>query len=79
MKCHEYLKAWLDAVDGDEKFVMTVGAGLVNAVFFALGLLSENGYLAILASTVGMYIAGKVVEDRHTQTMEAQRANVDKA
>lgn len=64
MTCAEHLKAWLDAIDGDEKFVMTVGAGIVNAIFFACGVLSETGYLTILGGTIIAYITGKVVEDR---------------
>ncbi len=77
MRCDEHLRAWLDAIDGDEKFVMVVGAGILNAIFFAAGILSENGYLMILGGTVFAYITGKVVEDRHTQTVE--KANADLA
>jgi hypothetical protein len=57
------IKAYLDAIDGDEKFIMTMGAGIVNTILFALGILSENGYLMILSGTVFMYIAGKTTED----------------
>jgi hypothetical protein len=69
--CAEHIKALLDAIDGDEKFVMTAGAGVVNAAFFAAGILSENGYLTILAGTIVAYIMGKVVEDRHVQSVNA--------
>lgn len=77
--CAAYLKEWLDAIDGDEKFVMTVGAGVVNAIFLACGILSETGYLTILGSTIFAYITGKVVEDRHSEQMEVARAGVAKA
>lgn len=67
MTAPEYLKAWLDAIEGDEKFVMTVGAGIINAIFLACGILSETGYLTILGGTIVAYITGKVAEDRFAQ------------
>lgn len=72
MTCAEYLKSWLDAIDGDEKFVMTVGAGIVNAIFFACGILSETGYLSILGGTVIAYIGAKTY-------LEKTSANVAQA
>jgi len=62
MTCAEHLKAWLDAIEGDERFVLTVGAGVVNAVFLACGILSEAGYLTVLGGTIVAYITGKTYE-----------------
>ena len=59
-----YLKAWLDAIDGDEKFLMTLGAGIVNSFLLMMGVLDQSNYVILTTSTVGMYIAGKVIEDR---------------
>lgn len=59
----EYLKAWLDAIDGDERFLMTIGAGVVNTLLLVLGLLDQSNYVLLTTSTVGMYIAGKTYEN----------------
>lgn len=62
--CAAYLKEWLDAISGDEKFVMCAGAGIVSSVFFASHLLTENGWLLAMGQSVFAYVIGKVVEDR---------------
>lgn len=73
MTCAEHLKSWLDAIDGDEKFVMVMGCAMVNTVLFAAHTLSENGYLMILGGTIFAYISGKVYEDIRKQgTNDAQ-------
>lgn len=74
MTCAEYLKSWLDAISGDEKFVMCAGAGIVSSVFFACGILTENGWLLAMGQSVFAYVIGKVVEDRG-----APRANLAQA
>lgn len=64
MTCAEHLKAWLDAIDGDEKFIMCAAAGIVSSIFFACGILTENGWLIAMGGSVFAYVSGKVVEDR---------------
>jgi hypothetical protein len=63
MMWHEYAKAWLDAIEGDEKFVMTMGAGIVNTLLILLGVLDQGTYAMLTISTVAAYITGKTVEN----------------
>lgn len=58
-----YLKSWLDAIDGDEKFVMTIGAGMVNTVLLCFAFISADIYLALTTGTVIAYITGKTIEN----------------
>jgi hypothetical protein len=63
MMLHEYVKAWLEAISGDEKFVMTIGAGVVNTGLLMLGLLDQSNYVLLTLGTVAAYITGKTVEN----------------
>lgn len=58
-----YLKSWLDAVTGHEKFLLVVGAGIINGIFLACGILTETGYLSVLAGTIVTYIGAKTYEN----------------
>lgn len=59
----EYLKAWLDSISGDEKFVLTLGAGIVNTLLLMFGFLDQGNYVFLTMGTVAAYITGKTVED----------------
>lgn len=57
------LKSLLDSISGDEKFLMTLGAGIVNTALLVLGFLSQENYVTLTQWTVCVYIAGKTYED----------------
>lgn len=57
------LRAALDAISGDEKFLMTLGAGIVNTALLVLGYLDQPNYVSLTQWTVCVYIAGKTYED----------------
>lgn len=57
------LKKILDAISGDEKFLMTLGAGVVNTALLIAGFLSQENYVTLTQWTVCVYIAGKTYED----------------
>lgn len=57
------IKSFLDAISGDEKFLMTLGAGVVNTCLLILGLLGQESYVSLTQWTVCVYIAGKTYED----------------
>jgi hypothetical protein len=59
------IKRWLDCIAGDEKFVMTLGAGVVNTLLLVLSYLDQGNYVILTLGTVAAYITGKVVEDIH--------------
>lgn len=50
------LAAWREAAGG-RRFLMCMGASLVNTGLFACGPLSEQGYLTAFGLTVGAYLA----------------------
>lgn len=58
-----YLKSWLDACTGHEKFFLVIGAGIVNGIFLACGILTEPGYLTILGGSLLAYIGAKTYEN----------------
>jgi hypothetical protein len=58
------IKAFLDAIEGDEKFVLVLGAGIVDTLLLMGGWLDQNNYVVLTLATVGAYITGKVIEDR---------------
>lgn len=70
MNAPAYVKGWLDAIAGDEKFVMTVAAGLINAVLLIFHYIDQGTYAMLIGSTVAVYIGGKTYE-----TVQVARAN----
>lgn len=52
---------WLYALGG-RRFFMTMGAGIVNTILFAWGVLSENGYITLSGMTIGAYVAANTFE-----------------
>ncbi len=57
------LKAWLDAMTGDEKFVLVVGCGGMSSIHLAFGHIDQTTWLAVITLTVGAYITGKTIEN----------------
>lgn len=52
---------WREAIGG-RRFLLTVGAGIVDSILFVVGKLSESGYLQLTGATVVVYIAARVYE-----------------
>ncbi len=73
-RCPEFLKATLDAIEGDERFVMTVGAGVVDSILLACGLLTGNEYVTLTLGTVGIYIGAKGVVEVAQTNADARAA-----
>lgn len=61
-----YMKALLDAIAGDERFVMTVATHFVSTLVLVTGHISEGSYITLMLATVAMYIGGKVTESVST-------------
>ena len=53
----EYIAAF-----GGRRFLLVVGAGLIDSILFFLGILSESGYTTLTLATVGAYISANVVQ-----------------
>ena len=64
----QYLKAWLDAIDGDERFVMTVGAGLIHTFLLLVGAIDQGTYAMLTGGTIVAYIGGKTYENSKVQS-----------
>lgn len=71
MTAPQYVKGWLDAISGDEKFVMTLGAGVVDTLLLIFGFLDQSNYVILTMGTVATYIAGKTYEN----VQESKNAN----
>lgn len=57
----ETLRAWI-AATGGRRFLLTVGAGLVNTALLIMGCVSEQTYLTLTLSTVAVYISANTVQ-----------------
>ena len=57
----EQLVAWREAVGG-RRFWLCIGCSLINTVLFAMGILSESGYLFVIGGTVIAYISARTTE-----------------
>jgi len=66
------LKLLLEAISGDEKFLLTLGAGIVNTALLMLGFLDQANYVELTKWTVCVYIAGKTYEDSRTPAEPAK-------
>lgn len=62
MTCPQVLKAYLDAIAGDEKFILTVAIGAVNVPLLSFGYLTGGEYITALGWIFTTYVAGKTVE-----------------
>ena len=61
-RCPAFVKESLDAITGDEKFVMTIAIGFANVILTLLGFLTGGEYITGLTLIFGSYIAGKTTE-----------------
>jgi hypothetical protein len=55
---------WREALGG-RRYLMCMGASLVNTLLFAFGILSEMGYLVIFHATVGAYLVARHAEAKN--------------
>lgn len=55
------LAEWIYCAGG-RRFLMTVGAGVVNTGLFVCKCLSESGYINLTMATVGSYLAANTIE-----------------
>jgi hypothetical protein len=68
------LKEWLDAITGDEKFILVVGCGFVDTVLVWFGKIDQNNYVTLTALTIGAYLTGKAVEGIASTNADARVA-----
>lgn len=65
---------------GGRRFLLTVGAQLLNAWLLYAGKLSDGSYLAIVMATVGAYVASNTYQKREelraTSTPDAMGAPI---
>lgn len=57
----ETVSAWIAALGG-RRYLMCMGASLVNSGLFAAQILSEAGYLTTFMATVGAYITASGIQ-----------------
>lgn len=69
------IKSYLDAIAGDEKFLLTLGAGIIDAALLMLGFLDQGNYVILTMGTVGVYIGAKAYEEVKT-TQSAERVTI---
>lgn len=62
-RCPEFLKEMLDAIAGDERLVVTIGAGAVDAGLLMGGWLTGGEYVTLTLATVAVYISAKSVDN----------------
>lgn len=63
----ETLKAWLDAAGGWQGFVITVGAGLVNAILVFFGKITSGDFVLVTGSTVSVFLGSHAWQNAKTQ------------
>ncbi len=73
-RCPAFIKATLDAIEGDERFVMCVGAGFVDSLLLIGGFLTGNEYVTLTLATVAVYIGAKGAVEIATTNAEARTA-----
>lgn len=73
-RCPAFLKETLDALAGDEVFVVVVGCGFMNAMLLWYGKLDANIYQVITLGTVGAYIVAKSANNIAATNAEARTA-----
>jgi len=50
------------ADSGGRRFCMTIGAGLISTALLVNAYITESAYVTLQLATVGVYIAGNVVQ-----------------
>lgn len=68
-----WLKEMLDSIDGDERFLMTLGAGMVNAALRVGDFISGEIYRDLTLGTVAVFITGSAYT---TAVQMKQKANM---
>ena len=58
----ERIHAYLEAIDGDERFLLTLGAGVINSLLLVFGFLDMGTYAMLTGGTVGAFIVGVAYE-----------------
>lgn len=53
----ETLRSWIESAGG-RRFLLTVGAGIVDTLLLVFGFLSEASYVQLTLGTVAVFIAG---------------------
>lgn len=64
MTVSERAKSILDAIEGDERFLMTLGAGMVNTMLLMLGFIDQGTYAMLTGGTVVAFIGGHTLDNR---------------
>lgn len=54
----QIIKDALDAIEGDERFIMTLGAGVVNTALLLAGYIDPITYRDLTVATVAVFIGG---------------------
>lgn len=52
----ENLKTWLDVTDGHQRFLMTIGAGIINTALLVGGYIDQGTYFGLTGGTVVAFI-----------------------
>lgn len=58
-RCPEFVKESLDAISGDERFVMAIMIGAANCMLCVAGYLTGGEYITGLTIIFGSYTLGK--------------------
>lgn len=72
MSFAQWIKSLLDAIDGDERFLMTLGAGAVNTCLLIGGFIDQGTYAMLTGGTVVAYIGGVALDRRPNAANLAQ-------
>lgn len=54
----------LDSLEDWQGFIITVGAGLVNAILLATGRMTGDNFVAVTASTVSVFLGSRAWAQR---------------
>lgn len=57
----ETVRAYLEALNGYERFLITAGAGAVDGILLWHGKLADASYVTLTLGTVGAYLAAAAV------------------
>ena len=57
------IKSYLDSIDGDEKFLMCMGAGVVDTALLWFDKLDASNYVILTMGTIGAFIGAKAYQE----------------
>jgi hypothetical protein len=60
-RVHQRVAEWIPAVGG-RRFILTVGAGLIDTLLLWFGKLSESGFVTLTLATVATYIGANTTQ-----------------